>query len=66
MICKEMAEISVSAAHTYLRALVTKSLEKIGSYLMAMDVMLCYVHVAYVHMRRSTLLVWHSHAPFGP
>jgi hypothetical protein len=37
----------------------------IGSYLVPVDVMLCYVHVAYVHMRRSTLLVWHSRAPFG-
>jgi hypothetical protein len=36
-----------------------------GSYLVPVDVMLCYVHVAYVHMRRSTLLVWHSRASFG-
>ncbi len=37
----------------------------VGSYPMAVDVMLCYVHVAYVHMRRSTLLVWYSRATFG-
>jgi hypothetical protein len=44
--------------------LMTLARHLLGSYLMAVDVMLCYVHVAYVYMRRPTLLVWYSHAPF--
>ena len=35
------------------RALIVRFPPTKGSYPMAVDVMLCYVHVAYVHIRHS-------------